>query len=213
MIQFITQGNTASEHLDQAKQALDHGITWVQMRLKGYDPSEIAICANEFLSLCNNYNATACMNDHAEIAAALGFPALHLGKKDEKPTEARRRFSDNVIIGGTANTYEDILSIYQNVDYVGLGPLRFTTTKKVLSPILGFDGYQKILDDLKARDIDIPVIAIGGITSADVEGLSQMGIAGIAVSGYLINSGFDPKIIENMKAAFAAQNRFTLWTH
>jgi len=73
------------------------------------------------------------------------------------------------IIGGTANTLQDCKALLaKGVNYIGLGPYRFTATKKNLSPVLGLKGYQVILDELKTNT---PIIAIGGITTEDVKEL------------------------------------------
>ena len=82
----------------------------------------------------------------------------------------------------------------EKCDYIGLGPFRFTTTKEKLSPILGIEGYQEILKELKNRNIDIPIYAIGGIEIEDVEKLEQAGVYGVAVSG-LITHHKNPEIL------------------
>ncbi len=64
-----------------------------------------------------------------------------------------------------------------------MGPLRFTTTKKRLAPTLGLDGYREIFASMAAGGIDLPVVAIGGVTPADVEPLRRAGAQGVAVSG------------------------------
>ena len=90
------------------------------------------------------------------------------------------------------NTFEDIrLAVERGASYIGLGPYRFTGTKKNLSPILGLDGYRKIIAQCKEAGIDIPICAIGGITLEDVGPLMETGITGIAVSGAIINAS-DP---------------------
>ena len=82
-------------------------------------------------------------------------------------------------------------------DYIGLGPLRFTSTKEQLSPILGFEGYQKIIENLKERSLEIPkIFAIGGVVLNDIELLQQIGIYGVAVSGQITNQ---PSVISEFK--------------
>ena len=103
------------------------------------------------------------------------------------PAEARAILGDEYIIGGTANTYEDVVSLIEKkVDYVGLGPFRFTYTKKKLSPVLGKEGYDQIFFKLKVRNLSIPVVAIGGITDSDIENLMQTKIHGIALAGAIM---------------------------
>src|SRR5690606_10032790 len=94
---------------------------------------------------------------------------------------------NNKIIGGTANTMEDIQQrIAEGCDYIGLGPLRYTTTKEKLSPILGLNGYKEIIGNLKAKSTDIPkLFAIGAIQLEDVSPLLNIGIYGVAISGLI----------------------------
>ena len=76
----------------------------------------------------------------------------------------------------------------QGVDYIGLGPYTFTTTKERLSPVLGTEGYRRLLELMREHGIRIPVFAIGGITEADIPALMRTDIRGIALSGVIRNS-------------------------
>jgi thiamine-phosphate pyrophosphorylase len=99
------------------------------------------------------------------------------------PTEARELLGKGFIIGGTANTFEDIERLAASgVDYIGLGPFRFTSTKENLSPILGIEGIEGIIKKCNEKGIHIPIIAIGGIKTEDVKTIMDKGVYGIAVS-------------------------------
>ena len=92
-------------------------------------------------------------------------------------------------IGATANTFEDIEhAVGQGASYIGLGPFRYTETKKKLSPVLGLEGYRKIVQQCKEAGYKIPIFAIGGICLEDVAPLMETGITGIAVSGAIIHA-------------------------
>ena len=111
--------------------------------------------------------------------------------------EARRILGNKYIIGGTANTYEDVKNLYSaGADYIGCGPFRYTTTKKNLNPILGLEGYKNIIQQAKKNSINLPIIAIGGITVEDIPAIMATGINGIALSGSILRAS-DP--IEEMK--------------
>jgi thiamine-phosphate pyrophosphorylase len=73
-------------------------------------------------------------------------------------------------------------------DYLGIGPFRFTTTKKNLSPVLGLEGYSSILSQMKEANIEIPVVAIGGITYEDIPAILHTGVNGIALSGTILGA-------------------------
>lgn len=177
---------------EQADVACRAGADWIQLRLKNLAYADWKAIALETLAVCRQYNATLILNDSPKLAADIGADGVHLGQEDMPIAEARALLGDKCIIGGTANTLETILAHQRDgVNYVGLGPFRFTTTKEKLSPILGLDGYAGILLALQQRQISLPVIAIGGITLADVPALLETGVYGVAVSS-AITGAADP---------------------
>ena len=192
MIQFISHFTERYSYLDGIRLALDGGIRWVQLRMKGASDAEFLRTGEEVRKLCNHYDATFIIDDRVELVRELGADGVHLGKKDMPIAEARRILGNNIIIGGTANTFEDIEMHYRaSANYIGCGPFRFTTTKEGLSPILGLEGYRNIMQRVREAGIDIPVVAIGGITPDDIPALLQTGIAGIALSGAILRA-FNP---------------------
>lgn len=189
MIQFISHFTEQHTYLDSIRLALEGGIKWVQLRMKEASEEEFLSVGTEVRRLCNQYGATFIIDDHVELVHKLKADGVHLGKNDMPIIEARRILGNNVIIGGTANTFEDIASHYQaTANYIGCGPFRFTTTKKGLSPTLGLVGYRNIMQKVKEAGIDIPVVAIGGITAEDIPGIMQTGISGIALSGAILRA-------------------------
>ncbi|MGL1889653.1 MAG: thiamine phosphate synthase [Reichenbachiella sp.] len=179
-LHYISQGNSPAAHLDHIQQACESGAQWVQLRLKDLDQSTVLATAEKAREITSQYQAQLIINDHYKIAKAVKADGIHLGKNDTCPTVARPQLYDWQCIGGTANTLTDCQSlIARGVEYIGLGPFRFTTTKDNLSPILGLEGYTKIIDKLK---FDIPIIAIGGIVLNDVKDLLETGVYGIAAS-------------------------------
>lgn len=108
---------------------------------------------------------------------------------DTSIKEARELLGEEKIIGGTANTYEDVVQrFHEKCNYVGLGPFKFTSTKEKLSPIVGLEGYKKIISTLKSEGIEIPIFAIGGILEEDIEPILNTSIYGVAVSGLITNN-------------------------
>lgn len=189
MIQFISHFTEQHTYLDSIRLALEGGIKWVQLRMKEASEEEFLSVGTEVRRLCNQYGATFIIDDHVELVHKLKADGVHLGKNDMPIIEARRILGNNVIIGGTANTFEDIASHYQaTANYIGCGPFRFTTTKKGLSPTLGLEGYRSIMTKVKEAGINIPVVAIGGITAEDIPGIMQTGISGIALSGAILRA-------------------------
>lgn len=180
--QYLTQDVDSISHQELAEIACKNGIRWLQLRVKNKPFDTYLSIANDVKKICNKWNCILIINDNVEICKAIDAHGVHLGKNDMAIADARKIVGSNKIIGGTANTIEDIEHIEkQGIDYIGLGPYKFTNTKENLSSIIGLDGYQKILHST-IYNIKKPVIAIGGIQLTDVKPLMNTGIHGIAVS-------------------------------
>ena len=150
---------------------------------------EIKTIAEELIPLCKEADAILVIDDRVELVKNLEVTGVHLGKKDMPVAEARNLLEGGPIIGATANTAGDIFALKGiDVDYVGLGPFRHTTTKKNLSPILGLDGYRKIIKEVREAGVELPIVAIGGITIDDIDDIMSTGVNGIAMSGAIINA-------------------------
>lgn len=189
MIQFITHSNNRYGYVDGARLALEGGCRWVQLRMKEATEVEFMAAAAEIGRLCKEHGATFVLDDHVEWVEKIGADGVHLGKNDMPIDEARKILGNDKIIGGTANTFEDVERLYrQGADYIGCGPFRFTTTKKNLSPVLGLEGYQHIVDQMKSHGINLPIVAIGGILESDIKSILATGVSGIAVSGGILNA-------------------------
>ena len=167
-LQFIMHQTERYSYLESARMALEGGCKWIQLRMK---------------------EAILILDDHVELAKKLEVDGVHLGKKDMPIDQARQILGEAFIIGGTANTFEDVVQHYRaGADYLGIGPFRFTTTKKNLSPVLGLEGYSSILSQMKEANIEIPVVAIGGITFEDIPAILHTGVNGIALSGTILGA-------------------------
>lgn len=199
-LQYISQGFTIEDQELNIRKALDNGIKWIQVRWKNAPENEFIKLCEISKKLCSDNQTVCIINDHVQIAKNVDADGVHLGLKDISIETARNILGENKIIGGTANTISDVLQrINEPCDYIGLGPLRFTSTKEQLSPILGFEGYQKIIENLKERSLEIPkIFAIGGVILNDIELLQQIGIYGVAVSGQITSQ---PSIINQFKTA------------
>lgn len=189
MIQFISHYSERYSYLDSIQLALEGGCRWIQLRMKDALDEEVRPIAIEAQKLCRHYNATFIIDDRVVLVRELGADGVHLGKNDMPIREARQILGPDFIIGGTANTFEDAKAHYEaSADYIGCGPFRFTTTKQKLAPVLGLDGYRHIIRKLRAANITIPVVAIGGITKDDIPAILQTGITGIALSGTVLRA-------------------------
>lgn len=188
-VQFITHYTGRYSYLDSARMALQGGCRWIQLRMKDATADEIRPVAAEVRRLCNDCGAIFIIDDHVELVKEIQADGVHLGKNDMPVAEARRILGEEYIIGGTANTYEDVKQHWMDgVNYIGCGPFRYTTTKQKLSPILGLEGYREIIRKMRAENIRLPVVAIGGITFTDIPTVMQTGVTGIALSGAVLRA-------------------------
>ena len=193
-LQFITHSNETYSSVDSACLALKGGCRWIQLRMKEATADEVIPAAITISEMCHRYNATFIIDDHVELVKTTGADGVHLGLKDMPIKEARRILGPNYIIGGTANTFQNVEQHYHDgADYIGCGPFRFTTTKKNLSPILGIEGYKQIKEQMNLSGIDIPIVAIGGITIDDIPAIISADVDGIAISGGILNAA-DPSL-------------------
>jgi len=188
-LQYITHQNERFDHVQLTEEVCKGDCKWVQIRLKGVSEElamEIALKAKH---ICRPHGARLIINDHVALAKEIGADGIHLGKEDMLPSEARKMVGEEMIIGGTANNFEDIERLYkEKVDYIGLGPFRFTTTKEKLAPVLGVQGYKDILEQCAKAGIHTPIVAIGGIQTDDIDDIMATGVHGIALSGAIGNA-------------------------
>lgn len=186
---FITHQTEQYTYLESVEIALRGGCKHIQLRMKDVSLDEVMIVAQEAKSRSDHYDACLYINDYVDVCKQIGARGVHLGKTDILPSEARSILGNGFIIGGTANTFADICCLLsEGIDYIGLGPFRFTTTKKNLSPVLGLDGYADILNRCKENNVSVPILAIGGIMADDIPSILQTGVDGIASSSMILKA-------------------------
>lgn len=189
MIQFISHSNERYSYIDGIRLSLEGGCKWVQLRMKDAPDEQVAQLGVQARGLCDRYGAKLILDDRVNLVVQTGADGVHLGKNDMPIAQAREILGPGKIIGGTANTFEDIVAHWKSgADYIGCGPFRFTTTKKNLSPILGLEGYRDIVARMKDAGITLPLVAIGGITAEDIPAILETGVDGIAVSGTVLRA-------------------------
>lgn len=197
--QYISQGVTASEQIKNIQSALDAGCQWIQVRFKNQNEKAVTALAEVIKKCTLSHNVTVIINDWVKVAKEVDADGVHLGLTDLSISEARAILGHDKIIGGTANTLQDVVRrIHENCNYVGLGPFRFTVTKEKLSPILGTEGYQKIMEGLAAMNLSIPIYAVGGIELNDVPEILKTPIYGIALSSEITRNTNKKELVEQL---------------
>lgn len=169
--------------VSQVEKACEAGVQLIQLRVKDQLLSTVLEMANSAKEITDSYaDVLLIINDYPQVVTSLNLDGVHLGQGDMDIATARELIGGKALIGGTASDLVEVQGLlYDRVDYIGLGPFRFTKTKKNLAPILGIEGYKEILPHVK----NTLVFAIGGIELADVSELMAAGVYGIAVSSAL----------------------------
>lgn len=189
MLQFITHPSNRYSIPEEVQMVLEGGCKWIQLRMKEASDEEFRETALEIIHMCKENEAFLVFDDRVELAMELSVHGVHLGKNDMPPFQARETMGAAAIIGCTANTADDIMKLKGlDVDYIGLGPFRYTTTKNNLSPVIGLEGYGQIVKTIRTAGIELPIVAIGGITIEDIDPIMRTGVNGVAMSGAIINA-------------------------
>ena len=160
----------------QVEKALKGGVTFVQLREKALDEQAFLEEAKEIQKLCEQYHVPFVINDNVEIAAQIGADGVHVGQSDMEAGDVREKLGPDRIIGVSAQTVEQAVRAQERgADYLGVGAV-FPTGSKADAVEVSHETVRAIMEA-----VDIPVIAIGGITKDNVSELSGTGICGIAV--------------------------------
>lgn len=211
-LMYISQGENHKAQINNIIKALDCGCKWLQIRYKNRAESEVLELVQEVRSLLSGFkDVTLIINDHPRVALLTEAQGVHLGLLDCPVATARALLGPDHLIGGTANTFEDLLQrISEGCDYIGLGPFRYTPTKANLSPILGLSGYTRLFERLKKEEIRYPPIyAIGGILPEDFDELMLTGIHGIAFSGLLHTHEHPGQLMNILKEKIYATTEYS----
>lgn len=161
---------------EQVEEALKGGVTFVQLREKNLDDTAFLQEAKEIKELCARFHVPFVINDNVDIAAEIDADGVHVGQSDMEAGDVRKKLGPDKIIGVSAQTVEQALRAQAHgADYLGVGAV-FPTGSKADAVEVSHDTVREI-----CRAVDIPVIAIGGITKENVIELKGTGICGIAV--------------------------------
>lgn len=194
---YLTQDLEGVSHRELIRMAVDARIPYIQLRAKLLSKESIQSIATWAMENLDWSHSRLIINDHIDVAATSGAHGVHLGQNDSSVHEARKMLDEQSIIGGTANTAEEaLLLIEQGVNYIGLGPYRFTSTKSNLSPVLGTAGVETVVNQVKLASTSVPVYVIGGIVLDDLDDIVQTGAHGVAVASAINRSDDIRKMME-----------------
>ena len=161
---------------EQVKEALENGVTCVQLREKELNESDFLKEAKQISALCKEYKVPFIVNDNVNIAIAYKADGIHIGQEDMELTNVRKLVGEDMIIGVSAHTVEEAIKAQEGgADYIGIGAV-FATSTKTDVDVLSFETIRSICEA-----VDIPTVAIGGIKKDNICKLKGSGIDGVAV--------------------------------
>lgn len=161
---------------EQVKEALENGVTCVQLREKELNESDFLKEAKQISTLCKEYKVPFIVNDNVNIAIACKADGIHIGQEDMELTNVRKLVGEDMIIGVSAHTVEEAIKAQEGgADYIGIGAV-FATSTKTDVDVLSFETLRSICEA-----VDIPTVAIGGIKKDNICKLKGSGIDGVAV--------------------------------
>lgn len=178
----------------QVEESLKGGVTLVQLREKHLSFEEFLEEAKEMKELCHKYGVPLLINDNVEICIESGADGVHVGQKDMEAGAVREKLGKDKIIGVSARTVEQAMAAQiAGADYLGVGAVFSTSTKEDAKPL-----DHEILKAI-TKAVDIPVVAIGGISSENVSQLKGTGIDGVAVVSAIYGKENPKEAAENLK--------------
>lgn len=188
-LHFITHDLPNYPHVEQVQVACEAGAKWVQYRCLSKADDELLRDIRQIAAICDDWGATLIVTDHIHLRDKADIQGFHIEDMSADFITLRKEIGDNYTLGGSSNTIENLIRLAEEgADYAGFGPFNLTTTKPNNSPLLGIDGYATAVEVLKSRDIDFPILAVGGVTLLDIKSLMQTGIYGIAASSAINQS-------------------------
>jgi thiamine-phosphate pyrophosphorylase len=184
---FITGQETDTLSFEEMTlRALQAGVKWVQYRDKERSRREIYEELLRLMGIAKKFDATLIVNDHPDIALAADADGVHLGQDDLPVKEARKIMGKNRIIGISTHTVEQARDADRDgADYIGFGPVFHTTTKDAGRP----KGIE-MLREIK-RQVRIPVVAIGGITTENIRPVLEAGADAVAVASAMLRGDIE----------------------
>ncbi len=180
----------------QVEQAIQGGVSCVQLREKELDSAAFAQEAVQIRQLCRRYRVPFLINDNVDLALRCDADGVHVGQHDMAAAEARRRLGRDKILGVSVQTVEQAVAAQQQgADYLGVGAV-FPTASKADADSVPYASLQAI-----CQAVDIPVVAIGGIALSNVQQLAGSGICGIAVISAIFASPDIAQAAQQLRAA------------
>lgn len=168
--------------LELAAAAGRGGVGLVQLRDKLAGTRDLVALARGLLAVLEPFQVPLVVNDRVDVALASGAAGVHLGLSDMDPVDARRLVGPDVVLGITVHHAPEAQAVPAGVaDYAGLGPVFATSSKDPGDPPLGPEGLGRLIGEIRAHHVDLPVCGIAGIDHTNAASVIASGADGVAV--------------------------------
>jgi thiamine-phosphate pyrophosphorylase len=182
-LHYITHDISNFPHVEQVQNACEAGAKWIQYRCLSKADAELLQDINAIAEICDDWGTTLIVTNHIHLNGKADIQGFHIEDMNADFSALRKQVGDDVTLGGSANTVENLIRLYnEGADYAGYGPFSTSQTKPNNYPLISETQYYTAVKTLQKSGINFPVLAVGGIKLNDVEALMQSGIYGIAVS-------------------------------
>lgn len=182
-LQFITHDLDTLTQVQQAEIACGAGAKWIQYRCLTKNDADLLQDIQAIAEICDDWGATLIVTDHVHLHGKADIQGFHIEDMAADFRALRAQLGEAVTLGGSANTVDGLIRLAnEGADYAGFGPFAVTTTKPNNASLLGVQGYAAGIEILRQKEIDLPVLAVGGVTLDDVDALMETGVFGIAAS-------------------------------
>ncbi|RZJ80036.1 MAG: thiamine phosphate synthase [Flavobacterium sp.] len=182
-LHFITHDLAHSSHIEQVQVACEAGAKWIQYRCLSKADDELLADINLIAEICDDWGATLIVTNHIHLKGKADIQGFHIEDMNADFIALRKQIGEEFTLGGSASTIEQLIKLANDgADYAGYGPFNITSTKPNDYPLVRIDDYTNAVEKLKSANLDLPILAVGGVTLADISELMVSGIFGIAAS-------------------------------
>ncbi len=200
---YLVMTNPKVGYAACAQAAVDGGVRIIQLRMKDAPRDEIVSVGRTVRDITRGTETLFIVNDDPSIAAEVGADGVHVGQGDMPVPEVRRLYPSLRIVGLSTHSPEQALaSLDVKPDYIGVGPVWATPTKKIPDPVLGIETAMRMV-----RSVPYPAVAIGGIDASRLPGLLQAGARNYAVVREVCGVDDPLAAIRNLKRIYDANVR------
>ncbi len=181
-LQYFTQESLLFTYEEQVKLLSSYGCDCVHLKIKNSSEKVYLKIAERCVKIAHENNSKLIVWDYPEIAKKVHADGIHFTESNSSELKIYNELKQEFVLGCSVNSLDDVIGLQHEFDYLFLGPYENRNSESVQDKIIGITGYKTMIDEMVKKQMDIPVIAAGGIRLTDVAFLAPSGIHGLAIS-------------------------------